>query len=261
MCVAFLSYRQIPAIPLVLALNRDEYYKRPTEPAHFWTEAPHVLAGRDLREGGTWLGVNKSGNISLITSYRDVKRFNDGLPSRGGLVRDFVLQNPEAQEYLKTLQRHGSHYNGFNLVFGSLAKGLHYYSNVSGESSTLKPGSYTLSNHFLNTAWPKTIRGKAAFDALLSECSGNVPVTDLFKLMRNDEQAGDKDLPETGVGIELERILSAIFIRSAAHGYGTRSTTIVYCTAGGRLFFTERTYLPDNTCSVLEYSFDVGVSE
>ena len=88
MCLIVLAYKVHPEYPLILAANRDEFLERPTEKAHFWSDAPHILAGRDLRAGGTWLGITRSGRFAALTNHRDLRRpaVVNG-PSRGQLVR------------------------------------------------------------------------------------------------------------------------------------------------------------------------------
>jgi uncharacterized protein with NRDE domain len=224
MCLILFAYRWHPHYPLVLAANRDEFYDRPTAPLAFWPENLALLAGRDLAAGGTWLGVNRQGRLAAITNYRDPANFRPQAPSRGPLVSDFLQSQEPAQTYLQRLQLQADDYNGFNLLLGD-DEGLHYYSNQGGEPRVLSPGLYGLSNHLLNTPWPKVERGKRDLAAALSRTAELVPET-LWPVLGDRTPAPDEALPATGVSLEWERALSPLFI--ATPGYGTRSSTLLW---------------------------------
>jgi uncharacterized protein with NRDE domain len=241
MCLILFAHRHHPQYSLVLAANRDEYFDRPTAPAHFWKDAPHLLAGRDLREGGTWLGITRSGRVAAVTNYRDPASVKSGAPSRGKLVLDFLLGEGDPREYLKRLQGTAAAYNGFNLVLGDM-QGLHWYSNHGGEIRTLGPGLYGLSNHLLDTPWPKVAEGKKALGGLLSQQLRPAPEA-LFEILSDRTRPGDEELPDTGVGLEWERVLSSRFILSPV--YGTRSSTVLLVDAGARVTLLERTFNSD----------------
>lgn len=240
MCIILLAYQAHPEYPLILAANRDEFYERPTARAHFWTDAPETLAGRDLEGGGTWLGVNMRGRISAVTNYREPEMKMDEAPSRGLLVSDFLNADDGPQGYLSRLSSTASHYNGFNLIVGA-SESLYHFSNRGGAPLKIEAGVHGLSNHLLNTPWPKVMRGRKALAEVVARGS-ELRVEDIFKVLADDARAVDEALPETGVGLELERVLSPVFIRSVA--YGTRSSTVLLVSRCGQVVFVERTFVP-----------------
>lgn len=235
MCLIFISINQHPQYKLIVAANRDEFYNRKTAPAHFWNDEPNILAGRDLEAGGTWLGVNKSGKISMITNYRDPKNINPAAPSRGKLVSDFLVNEEDGEKYLKEIQ-HPERYNGFNLITGT-AEGLYYFSNYREGITEMKSGLFGLSNHLLDTPWPKVKKGKALMTEMLSQPFKS---KDLFALLYNEGIASDDLLPDTGVGLDRERALSSMFIKSP--GYGTRCSTVILVDRDNNFKFSERVF-------------------
>jgi len=240
MCLVLLALDAHPVYRLIVAANRDEFYDRPTAPAAFWADAPEVLAGRDLQAGGSWLGVDRRGRFAAVTNYRQGRRERPASRSRGHLVSEFLTTGTGAREHTKRVQRDASLYNGFNLMAGD-ARELFYYSNREGRARTLAPGVYGLSNHLLDTAWPKVTTTKSAFGGLLS--SGASELTDgLFALLSDRNQPPDDLLPRTGVGTEWERLLSSAFIASS--DYGTRSSTVVLVGRDGVVVFAERSFDP-----------------
>lgn len=238
MCLFFCAFEIHPTYRLIIAANRDEFYERPSQPAAFWSEAPELLAGRDLRGGGTWFGITRSGRIAAVTNYRDPRSHRDDAPSRGLLLTDYLLGRADAARYLAQLRSKAAAYNGFNLVLGT-ARGLYYYSNRRGGAIALTPGLYGLSNHLLDTPWPKVAHGKEAIGDLLSR-GGDPDPEALFDILSNRAIADDRLLPDTGVGLEWERLLSARFIASPA--YGTRSSTLLFVDRQDRATFIERNF-------------------
>ncbi|MCC8999786.1 MAG: NRDE family protein [Candidatus Contendobacter sp.] len=238
MCLILIAYRYHPRYPLLVAANRDEFHDRPTAPLGFWEDIPQIVAGRDLKEGGTWMGIDRTGRFAAITNYRDPSRVLLDAPSRGHLVSDFLRSAEPARVYLDRLASKASAYNGFNLVLGD-AGGLFYYSNRGGELRALAPGLYGLSNHLLDTPWPKLERGRRALRQLLDRQPDPTP-DELLELLTDRALAPDSDLPHTGVPLEWERWLSPIFI--AAPGYGTRSSTALRVDAGGQAWLVETTW-------------------
>lgn len=237
MCLILFSYRTHPSFDLILAANRDEYYERPSEPPAFWPEAPFLLAGRDLLAGGSWLGITKSGRLAAITNYRDPASLKTNAPSRGRLVIDFLKGDETPREYLLGVRTRATDYNGFNLLIGD-RESLFWYSNRDGGICRLSEGAYGISNRLLDTPWPKVVRGKELMGPVLEAA---IPSTnDLFRLLRDDAPPADELLPSTGVGLEWERVLSPIFIRSAA--YGTRSSTIILVGKDGHVTFLDWTF-------------------
>lgn len=239
MCLILVAWQAHPDYSLVIAANRDEFFARPTAPAAFWPDAPQVLAGRDLKAGGTWLGVTRNGRFAALTNYRDPAQIKQGMPSRGGLVSRFLTGAQSGEEYLAELESVADRYNGFNLLFGDL-RDLWCFSNCGEGEQRLSPGIYGLSNHLLDTPWPKVARGKSALSAALQALPDEAP---LFNLLCDDSIALDEVLPRTGVSLEWERLLSAAFVRSP--GYGTRSATVLLRGRFGYVRFIEQGYLPD----------------
>ena len=224
MCVIYLAFDHSPDHPLILLANRDEYYDRPASKADFWTDFPDIYGGRDLVAGGTWLGVTKGGRVAAVTNYRDPSA-PPGSRSRGDLVADFLKTNTTAEEYLAEIERRSNEYSGFNLLVGEFGERheLFYYSNRRSGIRQLSPGIYGLSNHFLDTPWPKVTNGKERFRDLLDNEA--TPNEEFFALLSDKSLAQDDQLPSTGVPFETEKALSAIFIQMP--GYGTRCSTIL----------------------------------
>lgn len=236
MCVLFIALKHHPRYPLIVLANRDEFYDRPTAPAARWDDHPRVTAGRDLVGGGTWLGIADGGRFAAVTNYRDPSR-PVGSISRGRLVADFLTGDADPGEYMKAVSENAGEYSGFNLIVGS-ANELFYFSNASEEPpKTLTAGVYGLSNHLLNTPWPKVSRGLAEFSRLTA--SDEISSDSAFALLSDETIALDEHLPDTGVGLDKERILSPIFIRTPI--YGTRSSTIVLSSSDGEIELEERT--------------------
>jgi uncharacterized protein with NRDE domain len=240
MCLVLIALDSHPAYPLIVAANRDEFYDRPTVPAAFWADAPSVLAGRDLKAGGTWLGIDRRGRLAAVTNYRQGQREPPAPRSRGRLVSDFLTTDTGAREHIERARSDAALYNGFNLI-ASDAGGLFYYSNREDRGRALVPGVYGLSNHLLDTPWPKVASTRTAFDALLKGGSSDL-TADLFLLLSDRNRPADDLLPSTGVGREWERLLSSAFI--ASEDYGTRSSTVVLVRREGGIVFIERTFGP-----------------
>jgi uncharacterized protein with NRDE domain len=237
MCFIVFAFQVHPAYRFIAAANRDEFYERPTSPADFWKEVPQVLAGRDLREGGTWMGVTREGRLAAITNYRDPGALKTGAPSRGKLVSDFLTGSKSAAAYVEKISRQGQEYNGFTLICGD-QRDLFVYSN-RGEIQKLEPGIYGLSNHLLNTPWPKVVKGKQALTAALNK-KGSDLETVLFAILSDRKSAPDLKLPSTGIELEKERLLSSIFIEIP--GYGTRSSSVLLMAKNRRVKFVEKVF-------------------
>lgn len=234
MCLIVFAWQVVPGVPLIAAANRDEFYDRAAAPAASWPDAPHIFAGRDLKAGGSWMGVtrptaegpaNSPSRFAAITNVRNPQEHNPLAPSRGRLVADFLAGAMTAQEYVAQIAPQAGEYNGFNLVLCD-NKELVWYSNKGGDDprngKPLEPGIYGLSNALLDSAWPKVLKTKAQFASLL--CLG-APEDAYFEMLSDTTRAPDMRLPETGVPLELERLLSAVKIESP--NYGTRSSTVV----------------------------------
>lgn len=238
MCLILIAHGAHPEFPLVIAANRDEYYRRPTARAGFWEDRPHILAGRDLECMGTWLGVTRGGRFAALTNFRDPRERKTDAPSRGHLVSDFLVSEPEPREYLGDVAMQARRYNGFNLLVGD-GDGVFCFSSRTGTVEQLSRGIHGLSNHLLDTPWPKVERGKQRLQAALA---GDFDAETILDLLRDREPAPEAELPETGIGPELERVLSPALIVSPH--YGTRSSTAVLFGEDHSISFAERTILP-----------------
>lgn len=236
MCILTFSYKTHPHHPLVVAANRDEFYIRPTEPAHLWEDAPHILAGRDAEKGGTWLGVSAKGRMVAITNYRDPELVETGMHSRGRIATDFLNTEVTADFFAKDLQDKRDLYGPFNVLLYDGDKLIHY-NNVVDEITEVSPGIHCMSNATLNTPWPKVEALKAGIEKTME--NPDFTDDDLFQILSDRTQAEDDRLPSTGVLLELERKLSPIFIHF--EGYGTRSSTVIRL-SGDSWDFTERTF-------------------
>jgi uncharacterized protein with NRDE domain len=231
MCLIVFAWQVVPAVPLIAAANRDEYYQRATAPAGPWPEHPHIYAGRDLQAGGSWMGITQPGvdggpsRFAAITNIRAPSEHKDDAPSRGHLVADYLAGSMTPQEYVAAIRARADQYNGFNLVLGDRDT-LIWYSNKGDHDprngQPLQAGIYGLSNALLDAPWPKVLKTKAQFASLL--CLG-APEEAFFEMLSDTTPASDQRLPETGVPLELERVLSAVRIESP--GYGTRTSTVV----------------------------------
>ena len=238
MCLILIAHGAHSEFPLVIAANRDEYYQRPTARAAFWQDHPHILAGRDLECMGTWLGVTRGGRFAALTNFRDPRERKTDAPSRGRLVSDFLVSDQEPREYLENVAMQAQRYNGFNLLAGDI-DGVFYFSSREATVQKLSPGIHGLSNHLLDTPWPKVARGKQRLQAALA---GEFDAEVILDLLHDREPAPEGELPDTGVGADLERVLSPALIVSPQ--YGTRASTAVLFGEDGSVSFAERTILP-----------------
>ncbi|MEJ2586166.1 MAG: NRDE family protein [Deltaproteobacteria bacterium] len=256
MCLILLALDAHPAYKLILAANRDEFYERPTAPLAFWEDAPAVLAGRDLRSGGTWLGITKTGRIAAVTNYRDPTSEKPHAPSRGDLVKNFLLGRERPRDYVSRLSTGSSRHNGFNLLVGTVDQ-VFWYSNRGEGVQQLHSGIHGISNHLLNTPWPKVSRGVEAMKQILADADTAIEPMQaaLFDLLTDRSIPEDHLLPETGVGLEWERILSPLFITSPE--YGTRSSTLLLIDHQRRTTVIERTHTP-GAASAREITFAFG---
>ena len=236
MCLCLFAVNEHEEFPFILIANRDEFRKRPAAKAAFWEDEPNVLAGRDLEGMGTWLGTNRAGKIAFLTNYRHTDFFNRKGPTRGTLVSNFLTSDVDGESYLKSIENPEA-YNGFNLVVGT-AKKLFFYSNVENEIKPIDSGIHGLSNAFLNTSWPKVDDGKAKLKAAIEDNA--LDSENLFSILHDSSFANRKDLPETGVGLELEKVLSAKFINTP--DYGTVCSTVIKIDRNGTAFFEEKTF-------------------
>ncbi|MFI4920321.1 MAG: NRDE family protein [Gammaproteobacteria bacterium] len=239
MCLLVFAWQTHPDHALIFAGNRDERHARATLPAELWRDAPEVLGGRDLEAGGTWLGVTLAGHFAVVTNYREGLAPPKARLSRGALTADFLKADMPAEKYLDGIRKHAQDYGAFSLIVGDCRE-LHYYSNRGDHGGPIAPGIHGLSNHLLDTPWPKVQLSKARLVALLDK---EVPASDdLFRLLADQAPAADGKLPDTGIGIELERRVSAPFVLNPE--YGTRCSTAIYLQNDGGLRFAERRFSP-----------------
>jgi len=239
-CLILVALDAHERYPFILAANRDEFHHRPTAPADRWNDAPDVFGGRDLEKGGTWLALSQRGALAAVTNYRDPSRKIEAPESRGLLVSNFVREADSARAFVAAALARGNDYDGFNLLAAD-ASGVWYGSNRGGAAQRLGPGLHGLSNHLLDTPWPKVRRAKAALGPVL-QLDGAALETALLALLADDARAPDAELPATGVSLDWERQLSPVFIRM--DGYGTRASTVVLIDDRGEARFVERSFDP-----------------
>ena len=238
MCLLAFAWKAHPRYRLILAGNRDEFHDRPSTPLAWWPDDPRILAGRDERAGGTWLGVARSGRIGVVTNFRDLEAPVGDAPSRGGLIPRFLTGATSPKEFLDDLKATSGRYSGFNLLTGG-PRALYYFSNRgTTEPRPLAPGVYGLSNHLLDTPWPKVRRVRERLEsALVKEA---IEAEGLFDALEDREPADPGELPATGLSAEWERIVSAPFIVHPR--YGTRCSTLLTVERNGRTVIVERRF-------------------
>lgn len=237
LCLILFANHVHPTYKLIVAANRDEFFDRPTSPVHYWEDYPHILAGRDLKQMGTWMGVTKAGRFAALTNFRDPKEVSEGKRSRGELVADFLKNNTNSQTYMKKVAEQSKLYPGYNLLVGDRNQ-LYIFSNIRDAPQKVESGVHGVSNHLLNTAWPKVKLGKEELAKIIND-NNQFMVEQLFTLLQNAEPARDEILPKTGVPLEWERLLSPLFIKSER--YGTRSSTVLLM-SDEEIVYTERVY-------------------
>jgi len=251
MCLILFGYKVSREYPLILAANRDEFYQRPTARMHFWQSDPSILAGKDLEQGGTWFGVHKNGTFAALTNYRDPASIKQNAPSRGEIIIDFLESKEPSETYFNAVKKKADSYNGFNLIFGSKEE-LFWFSNLKNTIEKISPGIHGLSNRFLDTPWPKVASGKRALEQVINE---TISSESLFSILTDQSIPDDSLLPDTGVELEWEKILSPLFIRSDT--YGTRSSTVMLMDKDGHIEITERTYDLKNNLKYSDRQFSI----
>lgn len=247
MCLLLIAIEQHPQYPIIILSNRDEFYTRATFPAHYWKETPGLFAGQDLVSGGSWLGVNQQGQFAFVTNYRNPKAYDPSLLSRGLLVTDYLQDALQPEAYINLIRPMSDHYNLYNLIVGNL-KEIMYYSNVEEQPIKLKSGIYGLSNHVLDTPWYKVSRAKkllkSALDKGIKKNNPDQLKTLLFPILEDKRLAPDQRLPETGVGRDLEKALSSIFVSIPGYHYGTRNSSLLLFTKN-EIYFYEKSMRPE----------------
>ncbi|MCW5604075.1 MAG: NRDE family protein [Burkholderiales bacterium] len=239
MCLILFSFRAHRHFPLVVAANRDEHFSRPAAAAAFWDDHPAVYAGRDLEQGGTWMGISTSGRFAAVTNYRQGRPGAAAPRSRGALVSNFLTGDTSASSYMAGIEGHA--YNPYSLIAGDL-DGLHFQSNRSHSVLPVTPGIHGLSNHLLDTPWPKVTAGMAALAATRDSGDPDAIGSALFALLSERMPAQDAHLPDTGIDRQRERELSPPFILGSH--YGTRTSTLLLVHASGEVFVHEKRYGP-----------------
>lgn len=239
MCLIIFALNQHPKYKLIIAANRDEFFSRPTLEADFWEEENSILGGRDVQSGGTWFGMNKNGRFIAITNYRDPKNEKKDAISRGELSKKFLLQNQNVSEFLKDVSKDKKKYNGFNfLLSDDNFENMYHYSNVTDRSMKIEDGIHGLSNHVLDSPWPKVQKGTNLLSNILQ--SESINSSEIVAMLRNETEAPDNLLPKTGISYDLEKKLSPVFI--SMKGYGTRCSTALFVDTSNDLSFLEVTY-------------------
>ena len=256
MCLITFAWKAHPDYALVVAANRDEWHDRPAVPAAWWNDHPQILAGRDLQAGGTWMGVTRGGRFAAVTNFRDPADKKSTARSRGELVTAFLLGDETPAAFLSATKRQAHEYNGFNLIVSD-GVSLAYFGSRDGGIEILAPGVYALSNHTLNEPWPKVTMAKSALDAILrAEMAEEARQVAIYEFLSNDRVPPDLALPDTGVGIEWERVLSSALIVTPE--YGTRASTILSVANSGSVWFEERTRANDGAVShVAKFDFEL----
>ncbi|MFT3793083.1 MAG: NRDE family protein [Rudaea sp.] len=240
-CLLLLALNAVPGRPWLLLGNRDEFHARPTAPAQQWSDAPGVFGGRDLAAGGSWLAVHRNGRYAAVTNVRRPEA-PTAPRSRGALVGEFVAGRAPAVDYAAAVARERAAYAPFNLVVGD-ASGAHFVSSIDGAVRRLDDGVHAFSNGSPGDEWPKMRRLHEQFSRLLR--SGKVEDGAFLDLLHDDARPDDADLPDTGIGLDLERRLASIFVMPTSvrgEAYGTRASTLAYARGGGGFALRERRY-------------------
>ena len=254
MCLIVFANNVHPKYKLIFAANRDEFYNRPSEQAEFWKEYPDLLAGKDLQAGGTWMGITKQGKFAAITNFRDLKNHTNDAPSRGNLTLDFLINDDSPVEYYNKLKPDLNDFNGFNLLLGNVDE-LFYFSNKTEGLQKLQTGIHGISNAILNTPWPKVERSKRHLESLIQQ--EDINAWEVIAILKDTSIAKDEELPDTGVGLDLERMLSPVFIKSEK--YGTRCSSVVMVDKENNVKFVEKFFFDGiGHFSNKEYKFTIN---
>ena len=242
MCLLAFAFNHHPDTSLAVCSNRDEFYQRPTLPMHWWQDMP-VLAGRDEQQGGTWMGLSRNGRFAAVTNFRDFSKpgFHEARPkSRGNLVTDFLCSQASAKDWADSVLEDFDVYGGFNLLIYD-GEQLLYLNNFNHQVRSLEPGIYALSNHLLDSPWPKVDYARRQLKETLSKRGSNQQLAeDLLGLLEQNQTYPDHLLPSTGVPADWERRLSSAFI--VAEDYGTRAATSIVLSSSGSSI-AEQTYI------------------
>lgn len=255
MCLIAFAWNAHPNFRLIVGANRDEWHDRPAAPAAWWNDHPEILAGRDLKAGGSWMGITRNGRFAAVTNFRDPGDKKSTVRSRGELVTDFLASAATPEKYLSALKRHSNEYNGFNLIVADTVS-LAFFSSIRGEVEILPPGVYALSNHTLNEPWPKVKAAKSALEAALGvETLQKALQMAVYDFLSDTVTPPDSALPDTGVGLAWERVLSPALIVTPT--YGTRASTILSIANSDEVSFVEHTRaINGSVSSITKFHFE-----
>ena len=256
MCLILLSLRPNPRYRFILAANRDEYYKRPAKPAKFWSDCPRLLAGRDLTANGTWLGITRDGKFAAVTNYYEIGIANSNMRSRGNLTSNFLASEQTIDQYSSYVNANKNLYKGYGLLFGSF-KHVRYMSNRHEMQTDLTYGIHGLSNHYLNSPWPRVQIGKKWIEQE-TEQGATIDPERLFNILLYKGDTGKfTECQDSGSASTPNEPDVAMFLRS--QDFGTRSSTVILVEKSGAIYFEERTYnySSESHLSRREYAFTI----
>ncbi len=247
MCLVAFALSIHPKYELVMVFNRDEEKSRGSEPIHWLNN--EILAGRDEKDGGSWFGITRHGRIAYLTNFRNPETFREDAKSRGHIVKSFLVSNLTEEDFVKRLRSEIQEYNDFNLIFGVRPNRLFYFSNITDKLIRIKPGIHGLSNGLLDEPWPKVVRLKKMLESKMSK--NELTVVELLGLLKDRAIPPPDELPNTGVGLELEMKLSPIFVDF--EGYGTVSSTVLLIDRGRNVILRERRFVEPITDLVYRF--------
>jgi uncharacterized protein with NRDE domain len=235
MCLLAVAIRSHPRLPLIIAGNRDEFHARPSQGAHWWSDYPDIVGGRDLQAGGTWLAMHRNGRFAAVTNFRDAQHESGDLRSRGHLITGFLSSDRPVMDYLESIDP--ARYAGFNLLVADRSDAA-YLSNRGAPMRELQPGIYGLSNATLNEPWSKVTRSRSRLGSLIAD--DNVDETSLMRMLDDREKASDAEVETNGLSHETAHALTAPFI--VLPEYGTRCSTVLMLDNEDRVRFVERRF-------------------
>lgn len=252
MCLIVFSFDANKDYKFILAGNRDEYYERESLPFKWYrlSNGDELLSPKDLRAGGSWFGVTKKGKIAFLTNYRNPSLFKIDAPSRGNIVWDYLSSNYNPKNYIKTIDT--QRFNPFNLLFGHIDK-LYYFSNIQNKLIEVEKGIHGLSNHFLDSPWPKVKKAISSFKKILSESHSKDLLISRLLVMLKDNTIFEDDLPDTGIGIKREKLLSPIFVES--ENYGTQTSYVLTLDMHNRAFLLEKNHIRN---TINTFNFEIS---
>lgn len=235
MCLIFIAKNQHPELPFILAANRDEFYHRPALAAQPWDNYPHLIAGKDLSAGGSWLGITRQGTIAALTNIRQPNQTKTAAKSRGEIVKNYLVSDAP-QAVVEDIKQHKNDFAGFNLIYGNVFDTFSHISQAHDQTTVLDDGIHGLSNADLNAPWPKVAAGKQSIAKL---CQQDFHAEQWFQTLANPTTYPE-NLPNTGVSDTKEAALSAAFIN--LENYGTRASTLITVDRKGHIQFIERSF-------------------